>query len=73
MHALTVIEHRPVDHTLGLLGKMLQVLVVCRDNAHHLMIIQLLQDGLCNGSSNLGLGATAHLIDENEGFLTSFG
>ena len=52
---------------------MLQVLVVCRDNAHHLMIIQLLQDGLCNGSSNLGLGATAHLIDENEGFLTSFG
>ena len=71
LHVLAVIEHRPVDHTVGLVGKMFQVLVVGRHHAHHLMLVQLLEDGLGDGPANLRFGATAHLVDEDERLLAA--
>ena len=70
---LSVIEHRSVDDTVGLVGEVLQVLVVGRHDSHHLMLIELLEDGLGNGSADLWFGTAAHLIDEDQCLLAALG
>ena len=71
LHALAVIEHSAIDHAISLIGKMLQILVMGCDHTHHPVLVELLQDGLGNGSANLRLGAAAHLVDKDESLLTS--
>ena len=41
------------------------------NHTHHPVLVELLQDGLGNGSANLRLGTAAHLVDKDESFLTS--
>ena len=72
LHALAVIEHRPVDHAVGLVGKVLQILVVGGHHAHHLMPVELLKNRLGNGTANLGLGTATHLVDEYQGLPATF-
>ena len=69
---LAVIEHRTVDDTVSLVGKVLEVLVVGCHHAHHLMVVELFEYGLGYCTANLRLGATAHLIDENKSFFATF-
>ena len=50
---------------------MLQILVVGRYHTHYLMLIELLENRLGNGTAYLGLGAATHLIDQDEGLLAA--
>ena len=71
LHALAVIEHRSVDHAVGFVGKMLQILVVGGYHTHYLMLIELLENRLGNGTAYLGLGSATHFIDQDEGLLAA--
>ena len=63
---MAVVEHGSVDHAFCLLGKMLEVLVVRRDDAESTFLHETPQYGLCDGTTNLGLRATTELIDEQQ-------
>ena len=73
LHALAVIEHRAVDHTVGLVSKMLEVLIMGSHHAHHFVLIELFEYRLSDSTANLRLGAATHLIDEDERLLASLG
>ena len=62
LHLVAVVEHRTVHHTLVILGKVLQVLIVGGNHAEGLLLPQLLQHGLCYGTADGGLCAAAELV-----------
>ena len=66
LHVLTVVEHGAVNQSVGVVGIVFEVLIVSGDDAEHAFVVDLMQNGLSQGSTNLRLGAATELIDENE-------
>ena len=62
--SVAVIEHSSVDNARSLFGKMLQVGEVGGDDTIDLCLIELAEQSLCYGSSNLWLCATSKLVNE---------
>ncbi len=48
-------------------GQELQVGIVRGDHAKGLLLVELQEDGFGDGAAQLGLGAGAELVDEEEG------
>ena len=61
-HLLAVVEHGTVHHSLRVLGKVLEVLVVRRDDAKGTFLHEALQYGFRNGAADSWLRASAELI-----------
>ena len=59
---MAVIEHRAVHHPRMILGKVLQVLIVGGNHAKGLLLPELLQHRLCNGTADGWFRAAAKLI-----------
>ena len=63
---MTVVEHRTVYHARMILGEVLQVLVVGGDHPEGLLLPELLQHSLCDGTADSGFSTTAELIDQQQ-------
>ena len=63
---MAVIEHGTIDHTLVAVGKMLQILIVCGDDAVGLAPAKLLEHRLGNSPADLRFRAGAKLIDKQQ-------
>ena len=61
---MPIIEHSPIDQTWMLLGVSLEVLVVCGDHPEAALIIEAVQQGLGNSSTDGGLGTSSEFINE---------
>ena len=61
---MTVVEHGTIHNTFMVLGKVLQVLVVCSDDGKRLFLPELFQHGFSDGAANGWLGAASKLVDE---------
>ena len=66
LHELPIVEHGAIDNARSLVGKLLEVLVVRGNDAHDPLVVELLEDGLCDGGTDLGFGSAAKLVDEHE-------
>ena len=66
LHEVAVVEHGAVDYSVGLFGEVLEVLVVSGDDAEGSAFHEALHHGLGHGASDLGLGAAAELIYEQQ-------
>ena len=66
-HLVAVVKHGTVGYTIVTVGKMLQVLVVGGDDRPGLMPAELIEYALGYGTSYLGLGAGAELVNEQQG------
>ena len=66
-HLVPVVEHGSVDDALVLVGIMLQVLVMGGDYAEGLLLAELSQHALRNGRTYHRLGASAKLVNEQQG------
>ena len=64
---MAIVEHRSIDDTWCIFRKMLQILVVCGDYSKTTVTIETIEQGLSDCSTNLRLGATAKLIDQQQG------
>lgn len=64
---MAVVEHGSVDHSLMTVGKMLQVLIVGGDDAVSLLLAELIEHSLGDGSANARLGTRAKLIYQDDG------
>ena len=64
LHQVSVVEHGAVDHSLVVLGKMLQVLIVGGDDAKRPLLVETAQHRLGYGSTDLRLGASSELVDQ---------
>ena len=71
LHLRTVVEHGAVDDSLVVLGKLLEVVVVRGDDAEGAAVVDALQHGLGNGSSDERVGAAAELVDEHQALRTA--
>ena len=61
---MPVIEHSTIDQSGILLGVGLEVLIVCRDDPEGSLIIEAMQESLCDGSTYRRLCPPSKLIDE---------
>ena len=61
---MSIIEHSTVDQSCMLLCVGLEVLIVCRDDPKGSLIIEAVQECLCDGSAYRRLCAPPKLIDE---------
>ena len=61
-HLLPVVEHGAVHHSRRVLGKVLEVLVVRRDNCKGVFADETFQDSFRNGATNRWLRSAAKLI-----------
>ena len=63
---MAVIKHCSIDNTLGILGKMLQILIVCSNNAISSSTIETVEQCLGNSTTYLRLGTTAKLVNKQQ-------
>ena len=63
LHLMAVVKHGTINHTLMVVGKMLQILIVSCNHSKSLSHPKLLKHGLGNGSAYLGLGTCTKLIN----------
>lgn len=61
---MAVVEHGTIDHSLVLIGKMFQVLIVSRDYTKSHLLPKLFQHGFGYGTANKRFGTATKLIDE---------
>ena len=66
LHLVAVVEHGTVDNTLMVFRKVLQVLIVGGNDAKRLLLPELLQHGLGNGSADGGFSTASELVDEQQ-------
>ena len=66
LHVLAVVEHGPVHYPLMVLGEVFQVLVVCRDDAEGLFLVEPFQDGFGYGAADLRFRAASEFVDEQK-------
>ena len=61
---MSVVEHSAVDDAWMVLGKVLEILIVGGDDAKSLLLPELFEHGLGNGSTDGRLRTAAKLVDE---------
>ena len=66
LHLMAVVQHSTIHHTLVIVGKMLQVLIVSGNHAKGTLLPELLQHGLGNSTTNCGLGTATKLINQQQ-------
>ena len=66
LHLMAVVEHGPIDHAFMVVGKMLQVLIVGGDDTESVLLPELFQDGLGNGTADGRLRASSELVDQQQ-------
>ncbi len=66
LHVLAVVEHGSVHYALMVLGKVFQVLVMCRDDAEGLFLVEPFQDGFGYGAADLRFRAASEFVDEQK-------
>lgn len=66
LHVLAVVEHGSVHYALMVLGEVFQVLVMCRDDAEGLFLVEPFQDGFGYGAADLRFRAASEFVDEQK-------
>ena len=64
---MAVIKHRAIDQPRSIFGKLLEILVVSRDHAPYLLLVETLQYRLGYGTADLRFRTAAKLIDKHKG------
>ena len=67
LHLVAVVKHRAVYHALVTISKMLQVLIVGGDDAVSLLLAELVEHGLGDGSTDARFGTGTKLIYQYDG------
>ena len=62
LHLMSIVKHRTVHHTRMILGEVLQVLIVGGDHAEGLLLPELLQHCLCDGTADGRFRSAAELV-----------
>ena len=68
---MAIVEHRSIDNAGCIFREMLQVLVVRGDYSKATVTIETIEQCLGDCPTNLRLGATAKLIDQQQGTLVA--
>ena len=63
---MTVVEHRAVDKPVGILGEVLEILIMGGHHAPKSEIDEAVEYRLCDRSSDLRLCAPSELVDEHQ-------
>jgi len=70
---MAVVKHGAVDYAFMVFCKMLQILVVCSNNAERLLLVETFQHCFGYRTSNLRLRTSSELINQDEAtFIATF-